>query len=48
MVAMEVDRLDLVGDLMLVHDPFGGIELGDDCHERLPTAPRLGIIREPA
>ncbi len=35
MVASEVDWLDLDGNLMLVHDPFGGMELGDDCRWRL-------------
>jgi L-alanine-DL-glutamate epimerase-like enolase superfamily enzyme len=43
MVASEVDWLDLDGNLMLVHDPFGGIELGDDCRWRLSTLPGLGI-----
>ena len=47
MVASEVDWLDLDGNLMLVHDPFGGMELGDDCRWRLSTEPGLGIFRKP-
>ena len=43
MVASEVDWLDLDGNLMLVEDPFGGLELGDDCRWQLTSEPGLGI-----
>ena len=43
MVASEVDWLDLDGNLMLVHDPFGGIELGDDCRWQPTAKAGLGI-----
>jgi L-alanine-DL-glutamate epimerase-like enolase superfamily enzyme len=43
MVASEVDWLDLDGNLMLVHDPFAGIELGPDCRWQLSREPGLGI-----
>ncbi len=43
MVASEVDWLDLDGNLMLVDDPFGGLELGDDCRWQLTSEPGLGI-----
>ncbi len=46
MVASEVDWLDLDGNLMLVHDPFGGMELGDDCRWRLSLEPGLGVFRK--
>ena len=39
MVASEVDWLDLDGNLMLVHDPFDGIELGEDCRWQLTSKP---------
>ncbi|MGZ6339452.1 MAG: dipeptide epimerase [Candidatus Limnocylindrales bacterium] len=45
MVASEVDWLDLDGNLMMVHDPFEGIELGDDCRWQLTSKPGLGIGR---
>jgi L-alanine-DL-glutamate epimerase-like enolase superfamily enzyme len=45
MVASEVDWLDLDGNLMLVHDPFGGIDLGDDCRWQLTSKPGLGVHR---
>ena len=45
MVASEVDWLDLDGNLMTVHDPFEGIELGDDCRWQLTSKPGLGITR---
>ena len=45
MVASEVDWLDLDGNLMTVHDPFEGIELGDDCRWLLTSKPGLGITR---
>jgi L-alanine-DL-glutamate epimerase-like enolase superfamily enzyme len=48
MVACEVDWLDLDGNLMLVRDPFTGIELGDDCRWQLTDAPGLGIVPRPA
>ena len=44
MVASEVDWLDLDGNLMLVEDPFGGLELGDDCRWQLTSKPGLGIL----
>jgi L-Ala-D/L-Glu epimerase / N-acetyl-D-glutamate racemase len=47
MVASEVDWLDLDGNLMLVRDPFEGIELGDDCRWRLKRQPGLGIVSRP-
>ena len=48
MVASEVDWLDLDGNLLLADDPFGGIELGDDCRWRLSTEPGLGVFRKSA
>ena len=48
MVASEVDWLDLDGNLMMVHDPFEGIELGDDCRWQLTSKPGLGITRRPS
>ena len=48
MVASEVDWLDLDGNLLLADDPFGGLELGDDCRWRLSTEPGLGIVRRSA
>ena len=47
MVASEVDWLDLDGNLLLADDPFGGIELGDDCRWRLSMEPGLGVFRTP-
>ncbi len=47
MVASEVDWLDLDGSLLLAHDPFGGLELGDDCRWQLTDAPGLGVFRKP-
>jgi L-Ala-D/L-Glu epimerase len=48
MVASEVDWLDLDGSLLLQHDPFGGLELGDDCRWQLTSEPGLGVFRKPA
>jgi L-Ala-D/L-Glu epimerase len=48
MIASEVDWLDLDGNLMMLHDPFQGIELGDDCRWQLTTKPGLGITSRPA
>ncbi len=48
MVASEVDWLDLDGSLLLAHDPFGGLELGDDCRWQLTHEPGLGVRRKPA
>ena len=48
MVASEVDWLDLDGNLLLAHDPFGGLELGHDCRWQLGTAPGLGVVRKGA
>ena len=48
MVASEVDWLDLDGNLLLADDPFGGLELGDDCRWRLSTEPGLGVFRKSA
>ena len=48
MVASEVDWLDLDGNLMVEHDPFGGIELGADCRWQLTSKPGLGIHATPA
>jgi L-alanine-DL-glutamate epimerase-like enolase superfamily enzyme len=48
MVASEVDWLDLDGNLMMVHDPFAGIELGADCRWQLTSKPGLGIVPRPA
>lgn len=48
MVASEVDWLDLDGNLLLADDPFGGLELGDDCCWRLSTEPGLGVFRKSA
>jgi len=48
MVASEVDWLDLDGNLLLADDPFGGLELGDDCRWRLSTEPGLGVFRTSA
>jgi len=45
MVASEVDWLDLDGNLLLAHDPFGGLELGDDCRWQLTYEPGLGVHR---
>jgi len=47
MVASEVDWLDLDGNLLLANDPFGGLELDDDCRWRLPRGPGLGVSRRP-
>jgi L-alanine-DL-glutamate epimerase-like enolase superfamily enzyme len=48
MVASEVDWLDLDGNLLLADDPFGGLELSDDCRWRLTSEPGLGVFRKPA
>jgi L-alanine-DL-glutamate epimerase-like enolase superfamily enzyme len=47
-VASECDWLDLDGNLLLVHDPFTGIELGQDYRWQLTDRPGLGIERRPA
>lgn len=47
-VASECDWLDLDGNLLLVHDPFTGIELGPDHRWQLTDRPGLGIERRPA
>ena len=47
MVASEVDWLDLDGNLLLADDPFGGLELGDDCRWQLTHEPGLGVHRKP-
>ena len=47
MVASEVDWLDLDGNLLLADDPFGGLELGDDCRWQLTSEPGLGVFRRP-
>jgi L-alanine-DL-glutamate epimerase-like enolase superfamily enzyme len=48
MVASEVDWLDLDGNLLLADDPFGGLELGDDCRWQLTSKPGLGVFRTSA
>jgi L-alanine-DL-glutamate epimerase-like enolase superfamily enzyme len=48
MVASEVDWLDLDGNLLLAEDPFGGLELSDDCRWQLTTQPGLGVYRKHA
>lgn len=48
MVASEVDWLDLDGNLLLADDPFGGIELDDDCRWQLSDEPGLGVFRRSA
>jgi L-alanine-DL-glutamate epimerase-like enolase superfamily enzyme len=48
MVASEVDWLDLDGSLLLARDPFGGLDLGDDCRWQLTSEPGLGVFRMPA
>ena len=48
MVASEVDWLDLDGNLLLADDPFGGLELGDDCRWQLTTEAGLGVHRKVA
>jgi L-alanine-DL-glutamate epimerase-like enolase superfamily enzyme len=45
MVASEVDWLDLDGSLLLVDDPFAGLELGPDCRWQLTATPGLGVQR---
>ena len=44
-VASLAEWVDLDGSLLLADDPFGGLELGDDCRWRLPGAPGLGVTR---
>jgi L-Ala-D/L-Glu epimerase len=44
-VASLADWVDLDGNLLLAHDPFSGLILGDDCRWRLTDAPGLGIER---
>lgn len=39
------DWVDLDGNLLLAADPFGGLELGDDCRWLLPSAPGVGVHR---
>ncbi len=47
-LAAEADWVDLDGNLLLAHDPYTGIELGDDCRWRLGDAPGLGVHPRPA
>ncbi len=47
-LAAEADWVDLDGNLLLAHDPYAGIELGDDCRWRLGDAPGLGVHPRPA
>jgi L-alanine-DL-glutamate epimerase-like enolase superfamily enzyme len=44
-VASLADWVDLDGNLLLAADPFGGLELGQDCRWRLGDGPGLGIER---
>ena len=44
-VASLADWVDLDGNLLLAHDPFTGLVLGDDCRWQLATAPGLGVGR---
>ena len=44
-VASLAEWVDLDGSLLLADDPFGGLELGDDCRWRLPGVPGLGVTR---
>ena len=44
-VASLADWVDLDGNLLIAADPFGGLELGDDCRWRLADAPGLGVAR---
>lgn len=39
------DWVDLDGNLLLLDDPFAGLELGDDCRWRLPAATGVGVHR---
>lgn len=45
MIASEVDWVDLDGNLLLAADPFGGIDLDEDCRWRLGSDPGLGVFR---
>jgi L-alanine-DL-glutamate epimerase-like enolase superfamily enzyme len=47
-VASLAEWLDLDGCLLLVDDPFEGLELDADCRWRLGTAPGLGLARRPS
>ena len=44
-IASEADWVDLDGNLLLADDPFAGLELGEDCRWRLPSAPGVGVHR---
>lgn len=44
-VASLADWVDLDGNLLIADDPFGGLELGDDCRWQLTAAPGLGLTR---
>ncbi len=44
-VASLADWVDLDGNLLLAADPFGGLELGDDCRWQLTDTPGLGVAR---
>jgi L-alanine-DL-glutamate epimerase-like enolase superfamily enzyme len=44
-VASLAEWVDLDGNLLLAADPFGGLELGDDCRWRLADLPGLGLTR---
>jgi L-alanine-DL-glutamate epimerase-like enolase superfamily enzyme len=47
-VASLADWVDLDGNLLLAADPFGGLELDDDCRWVLSGEPGLGVHRRPA
>jgi L-Ala-D/L-Glu epimerase len=44
-VASLAEWVDLDGNLLLANDPFGGLELGEDCRWRLPASAGLGVTR---
>ncbi|HEY8167813.1 MAG TPA: dipeptide epimerase [Candidatus Limnocylindrales bacterium] len=44
-VAGLVDWVDLDGNLLLIDDPFTGLELDDACRWQLPEAPGVGVRR---
>jgi L-alanine-DL-glutamate epimerase-like enolase superfamily enzyme len=44
-VASLAEWVDLDGSLLLAADPFGGLELDDDCRWQLPDRPGLGVTR---
>lgn len=47
-VASLADWVDLDGCLLLADDPFGGLDLADDCRWRLTDRPGLGVSRRAA